>query len=344
MYNNKIKCKVGDCNMDTEKKAKHKEKWSLKKKIIVIAIIVLCVILAIVGGIFAYGYHMYSKVDTVEIDRNEVLNEDGKKEEYSNITNIALFGVDRGGEEGTHGLSDSNMILTINNDTKEVKICSIMRDTRVNIPGHDDANINNAMYIGGPELMLKTINYNFDLDIDKFVAVNLNSLPKIIDLIGGLDLTVDEDEFKWINSYISDINSKNGTNVERLKQAGAQHLNGTQATAYCRIRYTEGNDFKRTERQRKVFTLIFNKLSSLSAGELYNLVNEALPLVSTNLSFGEVTSIGTNLLSFGNVEIQQNRFPNDGDHWSTFTPGDYRLNIDKEATTKKMHEFIYSEK
>ncbi|MGG7179299.1 LCP family protein [Clostridium paraputrificum] len=323
---------------------KEKQKWSVKKKVVVTLVSILTVILLGACGAATYGYYMFSKMDNVDINREEVLNESGKKDEYNHITNIGLFGVDRGGDEGTSGLSDSNMILTINKNTKEIKLSSIMRDTYLTLPGVGDNRINEAMIIGGPELMLKTINHNFDLDIDKFITVNLNSLPKIIDKIGGLDIEVDSDEFKWINSYINDINNKNRTNEPPVKGPGKQHLNGTQATAYCRIRYTEGTDFKRTERQRHVFSLIFSKLSNMSTGELYNFVNEVLPLVTTNLSYGEVTSIGTDILGIGKVEIQQNRFPNDGDHWSTNdVPGDYRLNINKEVTTEKMHKFIYSE-
>ena len=126
-----------------------------------------------------------------------------------------------------------------------------------------------------------------------------------------------------------------------IKSAGKQHLNGTQATAYCRIRHTEGNDFKRTERQRMVFTLIANKLSAMSVSDLNSFVLEELPIVQTNLTYGEIASIGKQILSVGTGNIQQNRFPNDGDHWSTTVDGGYRLNINKEVTTEKMHEFIY---
>ncbi|MBD7910251.1 LCP family protein [Clostridium cibarium] len=324
---------------------KSKVKWSTKRKVIVILSSIIGVISLCILGVVGYGYYVYSKMDTVQINREEVLNEEGKKEESKHIINVALFGVDRGendgGEDGMKGLSDSNIILTINEDKKEVKVSSIMRDTYVTIPGYGDSIINQAMYEGGPELMLKTINTNFNLDIDKFIGVNLNTLPQLIDKLGGLDLEVDSDEFKFINSYIDNINGKNNTNIAHLKSPGKQHLNGTQATAYCRIRYTEGTDFKRTERQRNVLTLIAKKLSAMSVGELNSFVLEELPIVKTNLSYGEIVSIGKAILNIGTGNIQQNRFPNDGDHWSTGTFGDYKLNIDKQATTEKMHKFIY---
>jgi LCP family protein required for cell wall assembly len=328
-----------------EKTKKIKSPWSKKKKIIVVLSSILGIILLGLVGTLGYSYYVYSKIDTVEIDREEVLNDEGKKEEYSHIINIALFGVDRGendgGTDGMHGLSDSNIILTINEDKKEIKISSIMRDTYVTIPGYGDSIINQAMQEGGPQLMLKTVNQNFNLDIDKFIAVNLESLPKIIDKLGGLDIYVDSEEVPLVNGGVSDINKRNGTNFQGIKNAGMQHLNGAQATSYCRIRHTEGNDFKRTERQRLVITLIANKLSAMSAGDLNSFVLEELPLVQTNLSYGEIVSIGTAVLNVGTGNILQNRFPNDGDHWSTIVDGGYRLNINKEVTTEKMHEFIY---
>jgi len=328
-------------------KKKHEKIWSKKKKTIVIISSILGVIVLGLLGVLGYGYYVYNKMETVDINRDQVLNDGGKNEEYSNVINIALFGIDRGekvddgGENGLQGLSDANMILTINPDKKAIKISSIMRDTYVNIPTYGDSIINTAMMAGGPELMLKTINVTFDLDIDKFIAVNLESLPKIIERLGGIDIDVDSEEVPLVNAGVSDINKRTDTNSAMIKADGQQHLNGVQATAYCRIRHTEGNDFKRTQRQRTVMTLIASKLSALSISDLNSFVLEELSVVKTNLTYGEIVSIGTKILSIGTGNIEQNRFPNDGDHWSTTVDGGYRLNIDKEVTTQKMHEFIY---
>ena len=308
--------------------------------IIIVLSIILTIIISIAGVAMGYGYHVYSKIEKVDVDRNEVLTGDGKKEEFKDhVINIALFGTDT--INGTKGLSDSNMILTVNTKTKSIKLSSIMRDTNVQIPGHGENIINMAMMDGGPELLLKTINTNFNLDLDKFISVNLNSLPKVIDKVGGIDIFIEEEEVKFVNMLTQSLNKTNNTNAENLTSAGMNHLNGTQATAYCRIRYTQGTDFKRTERQRTVFGLLFKKLGSLGYTELNSLVNDIMPLVSTNLSYGEILSIGSDISSIGNLDIKQNRFPNDGDHWSTGSFEDYRLNIDKEATAKKMNEFIY---
>lgn len=327
-----------------ENKLKHdkaKKKWSKKKKVITAIVSVVSLIVIIGLTAFTYSYYLYSKMDNFDLDRDSVLNDSGKNSKYKHITNIALFGTDT--TEGIEGLSDSIMILTINNETKEVKLSSIMRDSYVSIPGHGENIINMAMMDGGPELSLKTINTNFDLDIDKFIAVNLNTLPKIIDKVGGVEISIDSEELQIINNHIANIDKLNGTTTQKVTKTGKQLLNGTQATAFCRIRYTSGTDFKRTERQREVFTQIFKKLSNLGIMELNSFVDDILPIVTTNLTYGEVVSIGTGILGLGSVEIQQNRFPNDGDHWSSGNFGDYKLHIDKEATTEKMHKFIYSE-
>lgn len=289
----------------------------------------------------SYGYYIYSKSENIDFDRSQVLNDTGKKDEFEDhIINIALFGTDT--VDGTKGLSDANLIFTINTRTKAIKLCSIMRDTYVEIPGHGQNIINMAMMDGGPALALKTINTNFNLDLDKFISVNLNALPKIIDRLGGLDFSIDQSEVNNLQSPLKELNLRNNTNVDSVTKIGMQHFNGTQATAYCRIRHTQGNDFKRTERQRLVFSLIYNKLKALSYSECISFVNDMIPLVSTNLSYREILSIGKEIINIGSTEIAQNRFPNDGDHWSTGTFADYRLNINKEATAKKMNDFIYN--
>lgn len=318
----------------------NKSNTKMKRKMIIgICIFVLGVIF-IISGIFIYGYFLYSKINKVDINKEEVLvNGEDTKEEHKSIINIALFGTDT--VDGTRGLSDCNMILSLNSDKGSIKLCSIMRDTYVEIPGHGENIINMAMMDGGPELALKTINYNFNLAIDKFIAVNLESLPKIVDKIGGLNINVKDDELQYINSYIRDLNKKNGTNEELIVSTGNQLLNGTQVTAYCRIRYTEGTDFKRTERQRFVLKVLFNKMKDLGINKLSSFLQESGDLITTNISYYELLSLGTEIVGFDTSSFSQNRFPSDGDHWSTGTFADYKLHMDKEITTNKIHQFIY---
>ena len=311
-----------------------------KGKLMLIVVLSVIVITATSGGV--YLKYMSGKVDRVEINRDDVKNtgqEPVKEEE--DVINIALFGSDKSDSYRT--ASDSIMILTINHVKGELKLSSIMRDTTLETQEHGEQNINDVMILGGPELSLKTINTNFNLQIDKFVQVNLGSLPVIIDKLGGVQMEITREEVSLINSYIANIDKMNGTNTEPVLGSGLINLNGTQASAYSRIRYTAGRDFKRTERQRDVLSALFEKFKDINMSEVPELVAEILPLVQTNLTNTEIISISSKALGINNKTIQQARFPEDEDLTAGFDEtGYYRMSINKEATMEKMHKFIYS--
>ena len=176
--------------------------------------------------------------------------------------------------------------------------------------------------------------------IDKFAQVNLHTLPIIIDKLGGLEINIDSDELNYINNYINNIDSENNTSTEHITTTGTQLLNGTQVAAYCRIRYTSGGDYKRTERHRTVINALFNKFKDISLTEGLSLVNDILGLVSTNLTDSEIISIGSTLLSMNSASINQGRFPEDGDHYTEWTDM-YHMIIDKETTREKLQSFLY---
>ena len=315
------------------------EKKTSKKKLILISIMSVLLIIMALGGV--YVMRLSSKVERLKINREEVKNTGQEPiKEDKDVINIALLGSDKSNSYET--AADSIMILTINHVKGELKLSSIMRDTTLEAPGYGEQNINDTVIIGGPELLLKTLNTNFNLQIDKFVQVNLQSLPIIIDKLGGVEMEITDDEIRFINSYIKDIDNKNGTSTSQITKSGLVNLNGTQATAYSRIRYTEGRDFKRTERQRDVIVALFDKFKNISIGEITGMVEELLPLVKTNLTNTEIISIGTKVLGVSNKTIQQARFPEDEDLTAGFEDGYYRMRINKEATTEKMHKFIYS--
>lgn len=318
-----------------------KNKRKLKKIILtlitlLITIIVICAIA--IGIIFK---SITSKVEREEIDRTYVTStEHTPVKEEENVINILLLGTDKY-DSDTLTASDATMILTLDTVNKRIKLCSIMRDTYVEVPGQDPCNINDVIIKGGPELTLKTINTNFNLQIDKFVQVNLNSLPKIIDILGGVEINVTEEEVPYINSLVNSIDSNNGTINPGITSAGLQTLNGTQASAYSRIRSTAGRDYKRTERQRDVLSSLYAKFKTASISQLTDLMNNILPLVSTNITDSEILSILGKVLTMGVSEIEQSRFPLDGQHEMILTDM-YHMIIDKEQTTNEMHKFIFS--
>ena len=233
------------------------------------------------------------------------------------------------------------MILGIDKKNNRIKLFSLMRDLYLDLPDGGKSNLNYTMATKGPELILKTINYNFNLTVDKFIYVSLHTLPQIIDKLGGVELNITEDELKYINGYIANIDSKNGTSTSPITSSGLQTLNGTQASAYCRIRYTEGRDFKRTERHRDVLAALFNKFKTASIVDLTSIMNDILPLVTTNLTNTEILSIATEVLSMGVPDIEQSRFPLDGKSEMILTDM-YHMVVDIESTTNDIHKFLYS--
>ena len=308
--------------------------------------IILFIILGVAAGAYIYANSLLNKMEKVEINKEDVGITDEVEEKLTKyddtITNIALFGIDA--EEGEAGRSDSIMIATIDTHNKKLKLTSIMRDSYVNIDGHGLDKINHAYAFGKAQLAIKTLNENFDLNIEDFVAVNFSSLPKIIDKIGGIELDIDSEELEYINSYIRNVNTINKTNSPSIASAGIQHVDGTQAMAYCRIRYTSGGDYKRTERHREVLSKIFEKILSMSPTTYPSLLNDLLPMVSTNLDGSEVMELGNKILKIGNTTLEQERFPRDGYCEGQMINGVYYLTFDKETTVNQLHDYIFEDK
>lgn len=322
------------------KKRKKKKKKSLGFKIFIGFLCVLLAI-AIVGGGYVVG--LLNKMDNVELNKDNLGIVEDEFKDYDNVNkikNIALFGIDA--TDGETGRSDSIMVATLDPVHNKLKLTSIMRDSYVYIDGHGQDKINHAYAYGGPELAIKTINENFGLNIEDFVTVNFSSLPVIINILGGVDIEITNEELEYINSYIDDINSKDGTYSPHISYAGLQHLDGTQALAYSRIRYTDGGDYKRTERQRTVINALFNKLTSTSVTSYNSLLNEVLPYVQTNLGAPDILSLGTKVLAIGN-NLEQDRFPRDGYGEGATINGVYYLTFDIETAKQQMRDYIFND-
>lgn len=318
----------------SERNKKKKKLWP----IILVSMIGLFVVAA--GGGYLYVNNVLNKIDKVDIDESKLgINEELSKK-YGKVQNIALFGVDS--TDGGHGRSDSTMILTIDREHKKLKITSLMRDSYVSIDGHGNDKLNHAYAFGGPELAIKTINQNFGLNIKDFATVNFSSLPKVIDTLGGVDIDIDNEELKYINGYISHLNQINKTNTSAITKTGLQRLNGTQAMAYCRIRYTSGGDYKRTERHREVLEKLFEGIKEVSVAKYPTILNDLMPMVKTSLSTSEILSLGTNMVNMGK-NLEQDRFPKDSDGKETMINNVYYLQFDKETTKDKLHQWIFED-
>lgn len=322
------------------KKRKKKKKKSLGFKIF---IGFLCVLLAIavVGGGYVIG--LLNKMDNIKLNKDNLGIVEDEFKEYENVNkikNIALFGIDA--TDGETGRSDSIMIATLDPVHNKLKITSVMRDSYVYIDGYGQDKINHAYAFGGPELAIKTLNENFGLNIEDFVSVNFSSLPTIINILGGIDIEITQEELEYINGYIDSLNSVEGTYSPHISYAGVQHVDGIQALAYSRIRYTNGGDYERTQRHRTVLDALFNKLTSTSVASYNSLLNEVLPYVQTNLSAADILSLGTKVLGIGN-NLEQDRFPRDGYGEGTTIDGVYYLTFDKETIKKQMRDYIFND-
>ena len=262
-----------------------------------------------------------------------------KRAEVANMRHLLLIGIDaRPGE--TTGRSDTMIIVTLDPDGNVIKLTSIMRDLYVEIPGRKNNRINATYVFGGPELLMETIELNFGVHIDHYIAVNFSMLGKLIDSIGGLTLTVENEYYmRRINAVIKQDNRVLGIdrNDQLLTEPGEQLMTGKQAQAYARYRYgTADGDFGRTVRQRE----IFEKLNQMTAIELMGLVVDNFDNVYTNLSVSDLASYAPVLISMKDAEIQEMRLPIDGGYQSKTIAGMSVLVPNREKNMQALLEFL----
>ena len=215
------------------------------------------------------------------------------------FTNIAIFGLDTrpGDELGTR--TDTIMIASINNRSGEMRLVSVFRDTlMLQLDGSYDK-ASHAYAFGGPGEAVAMLNRNLDLDIEFYVAVNFASMAAIVDILGGVEIELDREEIFWTNglSYFTaeDIGGQVPPKIDE-NQPGVHTLNGIQAVTFSRIRFTEGDDFRRTERQREVFHQIFHGMTRATPMQLLRMQQEVFPEMLTNMPTGQILLQGLNLI------------------------------------------------
>ena len=317
---------------------KSKRKMATWKKVVIGIVIAILVIIVLGAG---YVYAMLNKTNKVELNKNNLgINEEAQNEATkSDITNIALFGIDA--PQGQVGRSDADMILTIDNKHNKIKLTSLMRDSYVNVKGHGMTKLTHAYAYGGPELALNTLNTNFNLALDKFITVNFTSLPKIINTLDGIPVDITVGDLKYINRYIDNLNKIDKTNAPHIDKTGEQTLNGIQALAYCRIRY-DGGDQRRTQRQRTILEGVFKKVKAMPATDYPKLLDELLPYVTTNISTTEFLSLGKDVLSTNASSMIERKVPCDNHEKGMMLKGVYYMNFDLKAETEELHDFIFN--
>lgn len=228
------------------------------------------------------------------------------------IVNVAVFGVD--GRDDVEGdRTDTIMIASADYEHSKVKVTSLMRDTYVYVNekyGYDK--LNAAYAFGGPTLALQTINQNFDTAITDYVTIDFSAMVSMVNAVGGVTINIEtEEELDWVNDYLMDVNDKVKTNSPELENTGSQVVDGSQALAYCRVRYVGDGDFDRTLRQRAVFEQVLSNAFDLNLMEQYQLLMSTLPYVETSLSTLELIKYTGNLALMPNKQIEQYRLPTD---------------------------------
>ena len=282
----------------------HKKHIKKRRRSPIRFLFLLILLIAVLIGIVVFMLHSkLGKVQTKVLDQSQLVtvNNDNNMKDY---TNYAFFGIDSqtGSMSDRGNRSDSIIVVSINNSTKEVKLLSIYRDTFLSINGKY-SKINAAYSWGGPELAISTINRNLDLNIEKYATVNFKILANIVDAVGGIEVKVDKSIIKNLNSYIKDMNRINGGNSSTTKSAGTYTLDGNQAVAYSRIRYTAGGDLARAGRQREVLEKIFEK-GKKNPLKMMSVMDEVLPQVKTNMSQDELFKMVLSVFKY-NIKDQQ---------------------------------------
>lgn len=248
-----------------------------------------------------------------------------------NVLNILLIGIDTR-QDTNAGRSDTMIIMSINRNTKQIILTSLMRDCYVAIPGRGNNRLNAAHAYGGANLLMQTIEVNFGIHIDYFARVNFFSFMDIIDAVGGIDINLTDAELPHVNSA--------STAQNKIQSAGVNHLNGPQALAYARIRYV-GSDYARTQRQRTVLQTVASKLRGMGLGELNSFLNVALPKIATNMPQGVLNDLVWSITSILKYNITEFRVPADGTGKSVRISGKSVLSVDIVQNRILLNQIIY---
>lgn len=331
---------TGAYRTPAQKKAQKK-----KRRIIIILIEILILISVLVFAAFSYLNKSMNMIQRLPWNPGDIKNveiSEEKQEQMKGYWTIAVFGVDsRNSSVGKGNNSDVNMICNINQDTGEIKLVSVFRDTYLNINDKNSYNkINSAYLNGGPEQAVKALNKNLDLDIDDYATFNWKAVADAINILGGIDLELSKAEFYYINAFVTETVKATGIPSRPVKHAGAVHLDGVQAVAYGRLRLMD-TDFARTERQRKIIALAFEKAKKADWATLNNIIQTVFPQVATSVEITDVIKMGRDI---GRLHLgETNGFPAARSDMDMGAKGDCVIPQTLESNVKDIHNFLFSD-
>lgn len=275
-----------------------------------------------------------------EIKNVEISEE--KQEQMSGYWTIAVFGVDsRNSSVGKGNNSDVNILCNIDQGTGEIRLVSVYRDSYLNISDKNTYNKINAAYMqGGPEQVVKALNRNLDIDIDDYATFNWKAVADAINILGGIDVEITKSEFYYINAFISETVKATGVASTQLKSAGMNHLDGVQAVAYGRLRLMD-TDYARTERQRKVISLAFEKMKKADWATINNIVQTVFPQVATSIEINDLLKIGRNITRYHLTETTG--FPSELKEKKMGRKGACVIPQTLESNVIELHHFLFGD-
>lgn len=292
-------------NKEREEEFNERKKKKMNKGLKIFLIILLILFITVAGlGVAGYTFvnGKIGKMQKENIDTTAVGINEETKQELKGYRNIALLGIDsRADDYGLGNRSDCIIIASINQETNEVKLISVYRDTYVYVTesGKERLDkITHAYSYGGAQNTLKSLNEALDLNITEFVTVNFDAVIAAVDSLGGVYIDIDSSEVNYINDYIDATSESSGVKSSHITHAGNQKLDGVQAVSYSRVRYTAGGDYKRTERMRTVVEAMLSKAKTLGIGQLNSFADTILPKIRTNISSSEIWGLVPKLASF----------------------------------------------
>ena len=268
----------------------------------IIVFIILEIIFLLGTGLYRYAQNKMSLIQPSPFKPHQVTNpniSNRKVEEMEGYWTIALFGVDsRNNSVGKGNNADVIIICNIDQGSGEIKLVSVFRDTYLSVSDNGLYNkINQAYFLGGPEQAVEALNRNLDLQIDDFATFNWKAVVDAVNILGGVDVELSKAEFYYINAYITETVEATGVGSYQLKQAGLNHLDGVQAVAYARLRKMD-TDFARTERQREIIDLCFQKLKKSDFAVVNNVMEAVFPQILSSVTIDDIIPAAKNLTKY----------------------------------------------
>lgn len=326
-----------------------------KKSKKILFILEIVVLLLFIGGLFVYG-QISVKLDKIDIQETDLADQDivtnDQAPQMTGYTTYALFGLDHRSknEKLNTENSDTIIIASINNDTKAVKLVSVYRDTLLNVKDDTYSKANSAYALGGPTNAVSMLNTNLDLNITDYVAIDFNALVTVVDCLGGLDIPLSYAEIVHMNNYCVETSEETGKSYTPVELPDPKpedeeaivdtyHLNGVQATSYCRIRYTASLDMGRTERQRRVIQMIVDKAKKAGLSTIFDIMDQVFPMVKTSVSKTEILKMIPAMIGYSIDETTG--FPND--YKFAQVKGSVIVPTTLESNVLKIHQFLYGD-